>query len=93
MVSHGTIDTRDVDLKHGRLVRAGVASSSGLELVRGSSVVDASKGFRVRTEGVGGFGGSDGEQVATDEGEVGEKFANFGVGGDEVEESTEVLGG
>lgn len=47
-------------------------------------MVDAGKGFRVRTECVGGFGGGDGEQVATDEGEVGEKFANFGVGGDEV---------
>lgn len=61
MVPHSSIDARDVNLEHGRLVGTGGTSTSGLELVSGSRVVEASKGFGIGTDGVGGFGGGDGE--------------------------------
>ena len=41
----------------------------------------------------GGFGGADGDEVAPDQGKVGEEFADFGVGEDECEEGAEVADG
>ena len=70
-------------LRHGGLVGSDLTFTLGDELVLRSSIIDTGQSFWVWAEAVGGFGGAAGEEVATDEGEVGEKFADFGVGEDE----------
>lgn len=88
-------DARDANTlgEDGRLVRADSAPALGDELVLRGGLVDLPELVFGRGDLVGGLGGADGEEVAADEGEVGQEFTDFGVGEDEGEEGAKVLDG
>lgn len=88
-------DPRDANAlgEDGGLVGSDGASAFGDELVLRGGFVDLVELVLGRGDLAGGLGGADGEEVAADEGEVGEEFADFGIGEDEGEEGAEVLDG
>jgi hypothetical protein len=60
-------------------------------LVSRSRIIDVGEGFLVWAEAVGGFGCAASEEVSADEREIGEKFANFGIGEDEREDRAKMF--
>jgi hypothetical protein len=56
-------------------------------------LLTSAKGLLVRCNALSGLGRTLGEEIATDEREVGEKLAGLGVGEDESEEGAKVANG
>lgn len=82
---------RNASFEHRRLgsvSRAPATLSNELVVRRG--FVDLAHTLLIGAGEVGSLGGAVSEEVAADEGHVGEKFAGLAIGEDEMEESTEM---
>jgi hypothetical protein len=90
---HALIDSRNLGLEDGRLAWSSDAAAFCDELVVGRGLIDLLKLLLGRCDHLARLHGTLGEEVATDDGEVGKEFANFGICEDKSHQGTEMFNG